>query len=211
MFPVPIKLRFLNHTAQCFNKSQAQLLVPFSNRISMPNRGYGDVTFNSEKTCSTSSISCIALLLFKHFSSIRFIRADSNSTLFVIFLSLSLSLSLYIYIYIYIWRGERGLYYTQCMCICVLFSVVAVTCSALKLDTSFVKHQGRPYVGNVNTRETYTDKCTYMQICISTLKGQNSRSANGNNRCHSLEIFDVQYFVNELHFKCTIRIQQGYF
>ena len=126
-------------------------------------------------------------------------------------LSLSLSLYIYIYIYIYIWRGERGLYYTQCMCICVLFSVVAVTCSALKLDTSFVKHQGRPYVGNVNTRETYTDKCTYMQICISTLKGQNSRSANGNNRCHSLEIFDVQYFVNELHFKCTIRIQQGYF
>lgn len=107
--------------------------------------------------------------------------------------------------------GERSVLHTQCMYICVLFSVVAVTCSALKLDTSFVKLQGRPYVGNVNTRETYTDKCTYMQICISTLKGQNSRSANGNNRCHSLEIFDVQYFVNELHFKCTIRIQQGYF
>lgn len=165
MFPVPIKLRFLNHTAQCFNKSQAQLLVPFSNRISMPNRAYGDVTFNSEKTRSTSSISCIALLLFKHFSSIRFIRTDSDSTLFVIFLSLSL----YIYIHIiYIKGGERSVLYTQCMCICVLFSVVAVTCSALKLDTSFVKHQGRPYVGNVNTRETYTDKCMYMQqICIS--------------------------------------------
>lgn len=60
--------------------------------------------------------------------------------------------------------GERSVLHTQCMYICVLFSVVAVTCSALKLDTSFVKLQGRPYVGNVNTREhiqTNVRTCRY--------------------------------------------------